>query len=588
MKEIDKTKANIKVTQLDESQRQKLFQQFVDAGGQVQTERQARRNLMIDRNKQKEHQKKLDAHYSRLKKPVNPQKTSGTSTVVLQSNMPGRTEDIPFEKFRIRMRLRFKGITRFSTLFYKNRFLSNMNLKYRPALMELQNAYLALFKQNPKRGNQIIMRLDKISPVYYELLQKTGDIYDPIDLRELTDNIANFPDVPRQLPELKILFNSIFRKLYIIKSYENTIYNAFDKAIDICHNVSEDKEYTQLNKRNIRNALYIVFYVLYPKLHTLFCQYNLMLFDDPDSRIDDILEIIPAERPGNRVRYDMSRIQQESEDEIPDVIKSEEKSFEINMDPIVAEGLKSMYKLDFPVLRKKYDKTGTYEILGDNDKVLLAYLLYLEFDNEYSMIFTTNRIKYNMEYLGSNMVDYRKNMQEIYNSMRKPQQAFNIYHESFINYYRLQNQKPSTNDQYINYSKQVDELIRKKDVSGSGARMVIKTFMEKTASELDTLVRDMNERQMYISNPQDIIELNPEIEGEKKLHGLKIYEAIQTVRNFAAALAYRLGPEGDLYGKLDYKEKESGEQKTDSTPRPAPVSTAKKPQSILDELDDIL
>lgn len=588
MKEIDKTKDNIKVNQLDESQRKKLFQQFVDAGGQVQTERQARRNLMIDRNKQKDHQKKLDAHYSRLKKPVYEQKSSGLSNTSTAGGTTATSDDIPFEKFRIRMRLRFQGITRFNTLFYKNRFLNNMNLKYRPALMELQNAYLALFKQNLKRGNQIIMRLDKISPVYYELLQKTGDLYDPIDLRELTENVANFPDVPRQLSELKPLFNSIFKKLYIIKTYENTIYNAFDKAIDICHNISEDKQFAQLNKRNIRNALYVVFYVLYPRLHTLFCQYNLTLFDDPDTRIDELLEIIPAERPGNRVRYDLSKIQEQPEAELPDVIKADDKTPERNNDPAVAEGMKIMYKLDFSLLRKKYDKTGAYEILSDNDKVLLAYLLFLEFDNEYSMIFTTNRIKYNMEYLGSNMVDYRKNMQELYNSMRKSQQAFSLYHEAFINYSRLRNQKPLTNDQYINYSKQVDELVKKKDIAGSGARMVMKTFMEKTASELETLVRDMNERQMFVSNPQDIIELNPEIEGEKKLHGLKIYEAFQTVRNFAVAFAYRLSPDGDLYGKLEYKENESENKKPETTRPQAPVRSIKKSQSILDELDDIL
>ncbi len=588
MKEIDKTKDNIKVNQLDDSQRKKLFQQFVDAGGQVQTARQARRNLMIDRNKQKEHQKKLDAHYSRQKAPAKTKKSANTSEAALQVNMSGRSEDIPFEKFRIRMKLRFQGITRFSTLFFKTRFLNNMNLKYKPALMELQNAYLSLFKQNPRRGNQIIMRLDKISPIYYELLVKIGDIYDPIDLRELSDNIANFPDIPRQLPELKSLFNSIFRKLYIIKNYENTIYNAFDKAIEICHNVTEDKQYPGLNKRNIRNALYTVFYVLYPRLHTLFCQYNLTLFDDPDIRIDDLLEIIPAERPGNRVRYDLSRIQQDQDEDFPEVTRQDEEPSEESISPMVSDGLKIMHKLDFSILRKKYDKSAAYEILGDNDKVLLAYLLYLEFDHEYAMIFTTNKIKYNMEYLGSNMVDYRRNMQELYNSMRKPQQAFSIYHEAFINYSRLKNQKPLTNDHYINYSKQVDELIKKKDIAGSGARMVIKSFMEKTASELDTLVSDMNDRQMYINNPQDLIELNPEIEGEKKLHGLKIYEAIQTVRNFAAAFAYRLGPDGDLYGKLEYMEKESADKKSESSPRSASARAAKTNQSILDELDDIL
>ena len=586
MKDIDKTKDNIKVNQLDESQRKKLFQQFIDAGGTVQTERQQRRSLMIDRNKQKEHQKKLDEHYSTLKKPVYSRKTTGVSaSSVISSDYP-KNESIPFEKFRIKMRLRFQGITRFNTLFYKNRFLNNMNLKYKPALMEVQNAYLALFKQNPGRGKQIIMRLDKVSPLYYELIGKTGEIYDPIDLRELTDNITNFPDVPRQVAELKTLFRSLFRSLYIIKSYENTIYNAFDRAIDICHNITGDKQTPRLNKRELRNSLYVVFYLLYPRLHTLFCQFHSTLFDDPDIRIDDILEIIPAERPGNRIRYDLSRIQEESMADLPDVGMPDDKTSEKKLDPEITEGLKEMYELDFPALRKKYDKNGTYEQLGNYDKVLLTYLLYLEFDNEYSMIFTTNQIKFNTDYLGSNMIDFRKNMQELYNSMRKSQQAFNVYHECFVTYIRLFNQKPLTNDQYINYSKKVDELARKKDQAGSSARMMIKIFMEKTADQLDTLVQDMNERQMYISNPQDMIELNPEIEGEKKLHGLKIYEAIQAVRNFAAALAYRLGPEGDLYGKLEYEE--SAESKTEKDPGSTPSRPAGKAPSILDELDDIL
>jgi hypothetical protein len=586
MKEIDKTKDNIKVNQLDDSQRKKLFQQFVDAGGQVQTPRQARRSLMIDRNKQKEYQKKLDAHYSRQKEPAKTQKSANTSEAVLQGKMSVRSEGVPFEKFRIRMRLRFKGITRFNTLFFKTRFLNNMSHKYKPALMELQNAYLSLFKQNPGRGNQIIMRLDKISPIYYELLMKTGDIYDPIYLGEFSDNISNFPDMPRQLPELKSLFNSIFRKLYIIKNYENTINKAFDRAIEICHNITEDKEYPGLNKRNIRNALYTVFYVLYPKLHTLFCQYNLTLFNDPDSRIDDLLEIIPAERPGNRVRYDLSRIQQDKDS--PEAVRQDKEVSETGIEPMVADGLKIMNKLDFSVLRKKYDKSETYEILEDNDKVFLAYLLYLEFDSEYAMILTTNKIKYNMEYSGSNMVDYRRNMQELYNSMRKPQQAFSIYHEAFINYSRLKKQKPLTQEHYINYSKQVDELIKKKDIVGSDARMAIRLFMEKTASELDTLVSDMNDRQMYINNPQDVIELNPEIEGEKKLHGLKIYQAIQTVRDFAAALAYRLGPDGDLYGRREYMEKEPADSQSESSPDSASGQADETNQSILDELDDIL
>ena len=199
-----------------------------------------------------------------------------------------------------------------------------------------------------------------------------------------------------------------------------------------------------------------------------------------------------------------------------------------------------MYRLDFSILRKIYDKKGEFNILSDNDKILLTYLLYLEFEGEYSFILTTNRIKYKTDYAGRGFVDYKIHMQELFNTMRKVQQAFIEYHESFLNYNKVREQKPISNDQYITYSKRVDDLARKKDIAGNNSRAMIKSFMEKTTRELDTLCKDMDDRQMYVANPQDVIEISPEIEGVKKLHGFKVFEAIRTVRDYAAAFAYRL------------------------------------------------
>ncbi len=583
MKEIDKTKQNIKVNQLDDSQRKKLYQKFVDSGGQVLNEKQVRRNMVIDREKQKEHQKRMDEHFTRVKTSTGTKTTSASRSKSASTTL---TPHVPFSNFRIRMRLFFHGVTGLNTFFYKNRFLKNMNLRYKPALMEIQNTYLALFRQNPKRGNQIIMRLDKISPLYYELIEKAGEVYDPIDLRDLADNFSNYPDVPRQLFELKDPFIQLFRSLYIIKPYENTLYSSFEKAIDLNQHVDENNTPSTLKKKDIRNALYIVFYNLYPCLHTLFCKYNSVLFEETDPRIDEILEILPSEKPGNRIRYDLSRKKslEEEETELPAVNEDPKKP---DIDPSVTEGLRNMYKLDFNILRKNYDKKGVYSILSDNDKVLLTYLLYLEFENEYSFILTTNRIKYKTEYLGTGAVDYKMQMQELFNNMRKVETAFSAYHNEFINFDKVKSQKPINNDQYISYSKRVDELSSKKDIAGSNAKMVIKTFMEKTAAELDVLSKDMDDKQMHVANPQDVIDMNPEIEGNKKIHGMKVFEAIKVVRNYAAAFAYRLGPDGDLYGKQEYSENKSAQKGSDKlTESPSPALS--QSNSILDELDDII
>ena len=107
--------------------------------------------------------------------------------------------------------------------------------------------------------------------------------------------------------------------------------------------------------------------------------------------------------------------------------------------------------------------------------------------------------------------------------------------------------------------------------------------MSNVASVLTELVDDMNRRQFYINNPQDILELFYEIEGEKKLKDKKIYDAIQIVQKFAAAMAFRLSPGGDLTGNTEFSE-EREPSKEDISEEKAPS----KKESILDELDDII
>ena len=55
MKEIDKTKKNLRVDQIDDGQRKALFNKFKDAGGKVLSEKEQKRALVIDREKQKQH-----------------------------------------------------------------------------------------------------------------------------------------------------------------------------------------------------------------------------------------------------------------------------------------------------------------------------------------------------------------------------------------------------------------------------------------------------------------------------------------------------------------------------------------------------
>jgi hypothetical protein len=581
MKEIDKTKQNLRVNEIDDSQRKDLFNKFKDAGGQVISDRDARRSLVIDRDKQKQHQQRLDEHYSNKRVPSNQRVVSKKK---FSPSEPAHSSSA-FDRFRIRMRLRILGITGFNTVYFKNSFFQKFNDYYKPSLIEIQMIFLSLYKKDPKTGNRIIRSLDRISPIYYELCENAGDLYQPFLIDQILDSYRNFPDIPQPLSELRDSINELFRPLFILKSYENSILNSFEKAIDMSISYNEGKKDKNIRKKDLKNALFVVFDKLYPRLHTIFCHYHGILFTETDRGIEDILSIYQSEKPGNRVRRDDSKsVQVDSTDE-PDLqIDSEQPDEKVIENDSVKEGLKLMYKLDINSLRTIYDKKGEFELLNNTDKVLLAYLLFLEFEKEYSFILTTNKIKYNIDFSTTVKVDYRTRMQDIFNQLKKCQDAFRSYYDTYIEYNKIFNQKPVNNNQYIAYSKRLDEIAKKKKQAGSMSRMVIKSLMDNLAAELAVLIDDMNGRMKYISNPQDILEFSYEIEGDKKLKNKKIYEAIEIIYNYASAMSHRISSEGDLSGKLEFDENEKQPEDADLNE----VKTVKSGESIFDELDDII
>jgi hypothetical protein len=174
-------------------------------------------------------------------------------------------------------------------------------------------------------------------------------------------------------------------------------------------------------------------------------------------------------------------------------------------------------------------------------------------------------------------------MQELFNRMRKCHEAFLSYYESYGSYCKIRSAKPISNEQYITYTKRLDEVTKRKNDIGTQCRYLIRVFMDNVAHILSELVDDMNERQFYINNPQDILELFYQIEGDKKLKDKKIYDSIQISQRFAAAMVHRLSPGGDLTGTTEFSE-ESAMVSDDLSDEQASA----KRESILDELDDII
>lgn len=206
MKDLDKTKENLGVDKLDQKTRKDLFDRFVDSGGEVVSDRRKRRPLVIDRDKQREYQTRLDEHAKKSKSTKTPD-----SRNVQKRQASKRKDDYSGESwfvrfsnnFKVSFHLKFMRITKARGFYFNLKFLERFNNSYKPALMEIQVQYLNLFKRDPAHGRRIIQRLDKANPLFFEVIEMIGTIYDKLTADQIVDHYVNFPDVPKKVSDLR-------------------------------------------------------------------------------------------------------------------------------------------------------------------------------------------------------------------------------------------------------------------------------------------------------------------------------------------------------------------------------------------------
>src|SRR4030042_1163126 len=202
---LDKTKENIGVTKLDDKTRKKLFEKFVESGGKIVDEKSMRRRLTIDREKQKQYLKRTDGPPD--KKVKKEKQDSEDYKPPIMRKAPPRSEagslTLAFGRMKRRPRLKFLGVTGLNGYFFSNRFFRKFNNTYKPALMEIQILYLEIFRKNPSAGRTITAKLDAMKPLYYELIEMVGNIFDKIVADQIIEQYVNFPEVAKKASELK-------------------------------------------------------------------------------------------------------------------------------------------------------------------------------------------------------------------------------------------------------------------------------------------------------------------------------------------------------------------------------------------------
>ncbi len=609
MSKIDNTRDNVKITDLDEKSRKDLFNRFVDAGGEVIKENKKRGFTEFDREKQKQYRQRLEEHGKKKRTSPATKTTDNRKKApsgqekkkITQSQTPPSFIDRIITRWSIRLHLYFMRVTDFSTIYFNPHFLSQLNHEYKSALLELQLEYLDVFSKNQKTGNAIIQKLDNLNPLYFELIEMAAGVFDRTMINDILEHSISMPDVPQRVSDLKRPLIELYRKLYILYPYHQLIHSSLEKALELRMKIEKGKSSTySAHRKRIKNSLYILYVKLFPRLHWLFCHYNNSIIDLTDPALAMVLNITDDERPGKREKYNPPTFNVPTAAPSEQVDTSgEESSSEEEQDILpenVTRGLQLMNRYSMEELRTKFDPRKQLEHISSDDKILFASLLFHVFDHNYSFILTTSKIKFETQFTPDGKIDYRSRLTDLYNEMRKVNSAYENYLHILQAYEKTRKERPQSNEHYIEYTKRLNMLEKKRNNEGRQTRMLIKSVMEKISEQFRFLIDDMEGQNRVISNPQEVLDFDLDIEDKKNLQGKKIYQVIYEAYCFATAFIYRLSESGDLHGELEF----SGDEKPiitenasekKSKPDQNEDGTAGKPEdesSILEELDDLI
>ena len=589
MRKVDDTKDSIRVDALGTEERKKLFGDLTRAGGQVINERP--KTIVIDRSKQREYRERLDRHARNMQALGN---AKPRQQAARPQNTPRPRVEVPtltfWEEFKIRFRLRFTlKVCKPGYNFFTDKFMYNFFGIYKAALLEAKVQHVDLFKKNIQEGNRITAHLDEQKQLFYEVIEIASSIYDMMPDDEGLDEIL--------VSDMEDTIMRVYHNLSLISPYENTLFNAYVKAIELCRTRDITRYPSpQSQKTKIKDALYVIFNQLYPRLHWLACLYKHRYITRDDlAAIEALCEIAPSEKPGT-LRLTGRKVKEDL------ALEEAKKPVKTKVDDIashVRTGLNLMTSFDYKAMRAQFDSKGVFEVVEDNDKVLVTFLIFSEFVREYAFILNTNKIKFTTIIADDGTFNYSSIMKDMYYEMNKPMASLRNYAEVTQNFLKINQEKPLNSSHYIAYSKRLQEIITRRQQTGKMARMQIKAFMEKLSDIMKKLSDNINTSGDVIINPQDKLKLDNSIEGTRKLNNKTIREAIYQCYCFCSAFVYRLSTQGDLYQGLEFSPEDKNKihqlvsSPDENTEAPTAENLEGSPKanenkSLLDELSDLI
>ncbi|GBF49136.1 hypothetical protein LPTSP4_06460 [Leptospira ryugenii] len=565
MPEFDSTKRAIGVGKLDDSARKEMFNKFVSAGGEIIKEKpdpteEAKRNRPEVKTRQGTVSRGGSQDDSRSRSRSNSGRGDGKNQG--SGDFKGSSDSkADYEKeissfmarFSIKLKCWLARVTSFGSPDLLPGFMHDLASRAKEALIECNYAANEILG-NSTHSPAVSQALDKINPMLVELIAMAQKLYNGPDLTDISEPIMSAPESPVSIERVKSPIYTLFRKMYILYPYQETLKKSFLQAYDELQKVEGKPSLIYASKKKkVTSEIDVLFNTFFEKLYLVVIRAENKNIPLISRYMENLLDIQPEDKPGMRKTGEnvpggidpKQKAEEEKERKKEEQAEKEAEKEEVPLSKEQAYGLRLMQMYSIPKLRKKFDPKNDLHFVPDTDKAMLAYLYFREFDEEYSFVLTTKKIDIKLTHVNGVKVDYRQKMLDLYESTRSITDQFKIYLDVMR---ELEKHKANPGANYIEASKKLSGIEQKRTGQSRTVRMITKDFTQKARDILLEFIKDMKTKKEIIANMNDVITLDA-MEAKKRLNKKQIKQCIMESYCYAMALTDRI-ESGDLYGGL--------------------------------------
>ena len=570
MGDIDKTRDRLKLDDIEEDDRRDLFNKFVDAGGEVvydsrkkinstttninaNTNSHIKKNNSINTNSQNRFEHS-DIKPKKESHPTNKQ-TNYEAIEKIKTNevfKPANKSKPLFFNFKLWLSAFSSGVITFFGGKVNPKFLNFIDKNVISSLLEMDT--LMFNALNPmgindadskNKREKIISRFaTELEDV--ELLERIKDQYDEKVYKNLLRPYKEL-DSPVVAVNYVNELKGMFRPLYVLHLYSSKIKLVGEKAMSsyaIVDNMSKGIVNSRISA--FKRAVELIYSKYYPKLLILL-QYASKEKLETLEEFNRFLEITDVDILGYYTKLKLAN-QKLHESKIEAAKENiGKKDEEEKLNKIESIGVKLIEKC---VSFKKEDNNIEYETdpfytIEENDKIYRIKVLIDFLDREYSILFVSNKVKYNLVYDNLVRTDYKSDFNNIFLSLSDINSRFNEYSEICKNILKVEEDEAMRFEQRVSM---LSERNGQRAYISKNLKSTVMSIINSFKKKLDKLLLDKEEREKIIANPNDILTLFADIGNHKKrVQGYNVLKALTEAYYFISGFNYLI-TEGELSG----------------------------------------